>query len=97
MKNKTQKVNIMSRTSAEAASSPTPTLQLKSFKCSVAFVINTVNGTDRVGRDVTSGHVICDVTSGHVICDVTSGHVTLTSLPVEQVQSPVPVPRAQPV
>ena len=61
--------------SAEAASSPTP-----------AFVINTVNGSDRVGRDVTSGHVICDVTSGHVV---------LTSLPV--VQSQVPVPRAQPV
>ena len=79
MKNKTQKVNIASRTSAEAASSPAPTLHLKSFKRSVAFVVNTVNGSDRVGRDVTSGHV------------------ALTSLPVEQVQSPVPVPRAQPV
>ena len=52
MKNKSQKVNIASRTSAEAASSPTP-----------AFVINTMNGTDRVGRDVTSGHVIDDITS----------------------------------
>ena len=79
MKNKTQKVNIASRTSAEAASSPTPTLHLKSFKCSVAFAINTVNGTDRVGRDVTSGHVIYDVISGHVIDDVTS---CMTSLPV---------------
>ena len=87
MKNKTQKVNIASRTSAEAASSPTPTLHLKSFKCSVAFAINTVNGSDRVGRDVTSGHVICDVTSGHVV---------LTSLSVEQVQSQAPVPCAQP-
>ena len=79
MKNKTQKVNIASRTSAEAASSPTPTLHLKSFKCSVAFAINTVNGTDRVGRDVTSGRVIYDVISGHVIDDVTS---CMTSLPM---------------
>ena len=82
MKDNTQKVNIASRTSAEVASSPTPTLHFKSFKCSV------VNGSDRVGRDVTSSHVICEVTSGHVV---------LTPLPVEQAQSQVPISRAQPV